>query len=513
MTAAIGIDLGTTYSAVAVLRESGEAEILPNREGDDITPSAVLFDNINGVDEPLVGTMAKNSAVGSPENYVAFIKRQIGDPNWRFDSGSGASYTPEEISALILKRLKEDAELALGMPVTDAVITVPAYFDDARRTATKHAGKIAGLNVLRVLNEPTAAAISFGLSTAANGVVLVYDLGGGTFDVTLMRIRDGDFDVLGTGGDRNLGGFDFDNRLMEHLARAVVAQGGPDLVSMDADLAASTMLREKAEIAKRSLTTVATANVYLTAGGSNYRVAVSRDEFDLMTKDLLSRTEDLTEMVLEEANVAWKDIDHLLLVGGSTRMPMVRTLMEGLAGRPADRRVHPDHAVALGAAIEAAVGVAKKGGVELDLYQGKPLTVSDVTSQAMGVITLSDDLHTLVNSIVIPRNTKIPAKLERELRTIRDGQTAIEIEVTQGDDTDPQYVVVVGSKTLSLPPYPAGSPIRVIYAYDIDQTIFVEVIDLVANVSMGTFEIDRLANLDDQQVADAATKVAKLTVF
>ncbi|TFB71875.1 Hsp70 family protein [Cryobacterium glaciale] len=512
MALAIGIDLGTTFSAVAILRATGEAEILPNRDGDDITPSAVLFEEFDGVDQPLVGTMAKHSAVGSPDNYVAFVKRHMGDPAWRFDSTSGASYTPEEISALILKRLKEDAELALGEPVTDAVITVPAYFDDARRTATKHAGKIAGLTVLRVLNEPTAAAISFGLSTAASGTVLVYDLGGGTFDVTLMRIHDGDFEVLGTDGDRNLGGFDFDNRLMEHISKQVVAQGGPDLLSIDADSSASAMLREKAEMAKRSLTTVEIANVHLSAGGKSFRIAVTRAEFTKMTEDLLRRTEDLTESVLEIANVAWKDVDHLLLVGGSTRMPMVRHLVEGLAGRPADRRVHPDHAVALGAAIEAAAGVAKSAGLDLDIYEGKPLNVSDVTSQAMGVLTNGSAGKT-INAIIIPRNTTIPAKLASTFYTVVDQQISVEVEVTQGDDTDPQYVVVVGSKVLSIPPYPAESPIQVIYAYDIDQTIFVEVIDLVANVSLGTFEIDRLANMDDAQVANATNKVAQLTVL
>lgn len=511
MARAIGIDLGTTYCAVAVLRDTGEPEILPNRDGEDITPSVVLFQDYGGtVDEPLVGTMAKHSAASSPDDVVQFVKRHIGDPSWRFDSSGGSSYTAEEISAIILKRLKEDAELALGETVHDAVITVPAYFDDARRTATKHAGKIAGLNVLRVLNEPTAAALSFGLDTSAEGTVLVYDLGGGTFDVTLMRIHDGEFDVLGTDGDRNLGGFDFDNRLIEYIAGEVEAEGGPELLGDSAQVA---VLREKAEMAKRSLTTVATTTVHVSAEGKPYRVQVQRKEFERITADLLRRTEDLTETVLEDAGLTWSQVDHLLLVGGSTRMPMVRELVERLAGRPADRSVHPDEAVALGAAIQAAVEQSSAVGEQLDLFEGQPLVVSDVTSLALGVITVADDLRTKVNTIVIPRNSKIPTKQSEDLLTIHDNQTSLHVEVTQGDDTDPQYVVVVGDKTLSLPPYPKGAPIRVIYAYDIDQTIFVELIDLTTNNSLGTFEVDRLANLNNDQLETAMARVSGLSVL
>jgi molecular chaperone DnaK len=469
----------------------------------------VLIQAVGDGDEPLVGTMAKHSAASAPDDVVQFVKRHMGDPSWRFDSTSGGSYTAEEVSAIILKRLKEDAELALGEPVVDAVITVPAYFDDARRTATKHAGKIAGLNVLRVLNEPTAAALSFGLDTSAEGTVLVYDLGGGTFDVTLMRISNGEFEVLGTDGDRNLGGFDFDNRLIEYLAQKVEADGGPDLLSDPAQVA---VLREKAEMAKRSLTTVATTTVHVSAEGKPYRIQVERVEFERMTADLLRRTEDLTEMVLEEAGLAWPQVDHVLLVGGSTRMPMVRALVERLAGKQADRSVHPDEAVALGAAIQAAVEQSSSAGADLALLDGKPLVVADVTSQSLGVITVGDDLRTKVNTIVIPRNTKIPSKLSQDLQTIRDNQTALDVEVTQGDDTNPDYVVVVGSKTLPIPPYPAGAPVRVTYAYDIDQTIFVELTDLTANQSLGTFEVDRLANLSDDQLNAAVAKVSALPV-
>lgn len=505
----VGIDLGTTYSAVAILRETGEPEILPNRDGEDITPSVVLFQSYDGRDEPLVGTMAKHSAAGAPDDVVQFVKRHMGDSAWRFDSSGGHSYTAEEISAIILRRLREDAELALGEPVTDAVITVPAYFDDARRTATKHAGRIAGLNVLRVLNEPTAAALSFGLDTSAEGTVLVYDLGGGTFDVTLMRIAAGEFDVLGTDGDRNLGGFDFDNRLIEHIAEKVQEQGGPDLLE---DAGQVVALREKAEMAKRSLTTVATTTVHVSAGGRPFRVQVERAEFERITADLLRRTEDTTELVLEDAGVSWSQVDHVLLVGGSTRMPMVRTLVEKLAGKPADRTVHPDEAVALGAAIQAAMEDSAAPGGDLTLFDGTAPVVSDVTSQSLGVIQLDSDTGREVNTIVIPRNSKIPAKFSVGGFTVQDNQTSINVQVTQGDDTDPEYVVEIGSKDIPIPPYPKGAPVRVTYAYDIDQTVFVELTDQTAGRSLGTFEVDRPANLSDDEVNRAAAKVSALSV-
>ncbi|MFC4245344.1 Hsp70 family protein [Gryllotalpicola reticulitermitis] len=509
MSRAVGIDLGTTYSAIGILRDTGEAEVLPNRDGEDITPSVVLFQEFEGKDEPLVGTMAKHSAASAPDDVVQFVKRNMGDSDWRFTSTSGSSYSAEEISAIILKRLKEDAELALGEPVSDAVVTVPAYFDDARRTATKHAGAIAGLNVLRVLNEPTAAALSFGVDTSAEGTVLVYDLGGGTFDVTVMRIHGGEFDVIATDGDRMLGGFDFDNRLMEFIAEKVQEQGGPDLLE---DIQASAELREKAEMAKRSLTTVATTTVHVSAGGKPFRIRVPRTEFERITADLLRRTKNLTEAVLDEAGIGWPRIDHVLLVGGSTRMPMVREMVESSAGKPADRSVHPDEAVALGAAIQAAMEESTAAGSTLDIFNGQAPVIEDVTSQALGVITVKDDLRTLTNTTIIPRNTKIPAKHSTDVTTIRDNQTAIDVEVTQGDDENPDFVVSVGKKTLTIPPYPKGADIRITYAYDIDQTVFVEVTDLTTNQSLGTFEVDRLSNLSDEQVKAAAIKLASLPV-
>ncbi|QSE87875.1 Hsp70 family protein (plasmid) [Rhodococcus pseudokoreensis] len=509
MVDVVGIDLGTTYSAVAVMRPTGIPEVLLNSEGEDIMPSVVMFQEIDGKDEPLVGSMAKHAAASAPHEVVEFVKRSMGDAAWRFETSAGASLRAEEVSAVILRRLKADAELALGTPVTDAVITVPAYFDDARRRATKDAGEIAGLNVLRVLNEPTAAALSFGLDSSADGTVLVYDLGGGTFDVTVMRIGAGMFEVLATDGDRNLGGFDFDNRLMVHLAEQIQDQGGPDVLEDEMQTAA---LREKAEMAKRSLTTVASTMVVVSDSGRSYRVQIDRSSFETLTSDLLRRTADLTESVLEEAELGWAAIDHVLLVGGSTRMPMVRQLVEKLSGRTPDKSVHPDQAVALGAAIQAAVEASVQMGQELDVYDGKPLEVLDVTSQALGTLSLDGTGGKTVNNILIPRNTKIPAKHAEDFFTASEQQTAVRVEVTQGDDIDPEYVVVIGEKVLPIPPYPKGAPIRISYAYDIDQTVFVEVTDLTTNTLLGTFDIDRIANMSDDDVATAKDRISRLTV-
>lgn len=517
MRTAIGIDLGTTYSAIAVMQD-GKPTILPNIEGQNITPSVVLFPSTDAGEEPLVGEMAKHSASTAPLDVVQFVKRQMGDPNWRFESANGQSYSAEEISAVILKKLKNDAETALGQPVTDVVITVPAYFDDARRTATRQAGQIAGMNVLRVLNEPTAAAMSYGLSQDKNGTVLVYDLGGGTFDVTIMDINDGDFDVLATDGNRNLGGFDFDNRIAEYVFEQIKAQGIERDVRTDDLLVAE--IREKAEIAKKSLTTIAQTSIMLTVDGKHIRIKMTRDEFESRTEDLLNTTRELVEDAMENAGKSWSDIDHLLLIGGSTRMPMVKKMMTSLSGKNPELNVNPDEAVALGAAIQAYVSVNESSAIEKEQDGGVPaviggelitINVSDVTSQALGVILLND-YDQEENFVVIPKNAKIPTKGEQHARTVVDQQTSILVRVTQGEDREVRYVTEIGSKEIPIPPYPKGSPFTVSYAYDIDQTVYVELFDDTKGVVVGKFEIDRLMNLDDEEVKNAMQRISKMDI-
>lgn len=515
MGRAIGIDLGTTYSAAAILQVDGKPAILPNSEGQNITPSVVLFPDVaNGCDEPLVGDMAKHSAATSPLDVVQFVKRQMGDPNWRFESTNGSTFTAEEVSAIILKKLKNDAELVLGESVTDAVITVPAYFDDTRRVATKQAGRIAGLNVLRVLNEPTAAALSYGLNYENNGTVLVYDLGGGTFDVTIMEIKDGNFDVLATDGNRNLGGFDFDNRIANYVMEQLESQGTDSDLSLDDALVAE--IREKSELAKKSLSTVTQANIILSVKGKQYRIKITREYFEEITKDLLNTTQELVEDALDAAGKKWADIDHLLLIGGSTRMPMVRNMVKSISGKQPELNVHPDEAVALGAAVQAYVCeqegfISGEKSLVPTTVNNMVLNISDVTSQALGVILLNENDQE-ENFVVIPKNSKIPTKGQRHAITVVDNQSAIYVQVTQGDDSDVRYAVVIGGKEIPIAKYRRGAPFTVSYAYDIDQTVYVELFDDTAQQTVGKFEIDRSMNMSEESVINAMKRMNNMPI-
>jgi molecular chaperone DnaK len=506
----IGIDLGTTYSAVAVMGSTGKPEIVPNREGERITPSVVLFQG----DQTLVGSMAKRSAPTAPNDVVQFVKRQMGEPDWCFITSDDTSYGAEQISAIILRRLKEDAEAALGEPITDAVITVPAFFNDARRKATMDAGAIAGLNVRRIINEPTAAALAFGLDSGLTGTVLVYDLGGGTFDVTVMKVSADQFDVLATAGNRNLGGFDWDNALMMHVDKQVQAQGGASVLDDNLQVAE---LRDKAELAKRALTTTPTAKIFLTAGGKLLNVAVSRDEFEDLTSDLLSETCDLTEGVLDEAGLTWAQVDHVLLVGGSTHMPMVHAAITRMSGKEPVRGVNPDEAVALGAAIQAQVCMAPApslgpgGSVALGSLGGGGPVISDVTAHGLGTLALNQ-AEDEENFILITHNTKVPAKGSGNFKTLVENQRLLDVVITQGDDSDPDRVTRVGESTFKMPPYPKGAPIRIDISYDIDGLIHAEVFDGTTGAKLGDMRIDRESNLSPEEIEEAATALRKLGV-
>ncbi|MBQ8950800.1 MAG: Hsp70 family protein [Eubacterium sp.] len=516
-----GIDLGTTNSAIAVY-ENEEARILKNIDGFEITPSVVFFTgkDAEGNDESLVGNQAKNAAATDPDNVIQFVKRRMGfsGPSYNYIAPSGKEYTPEMISALILRKLCSDAEQFVGDgSIRNVVITVPAYFDDARRTATKQAGKIAGLNVLSVINEPTAAAIAYGFNTEQKGRILVYDLGGGTFDVTVMDVHDGVFDVLATGGDPQLGGVNYDQKILGLIIKKLEEQG---CEIDDEDDALYADIREKAEKVKKQLSNIETARPAFSIGGKTYRTEITREEFEKESESLMQRTQFLLDEVMKEKNLSWSDIDQLLVVGGSTRMPMVRKLLEQISGKEISYKVDPDTAVAQGAAIfastlETAGDTEASAGTDSGTHRGIPgkITVSDVTSQSLGIITVdSSDYRKRVNTIIIPHNTKIPTRKSEIFYTIRDNQRQLEIEVTEGDDTDVEYVKVVGSATLSIPEYPKDSPVEVIYAYDPDQTIYIEVIDKVTDKSLGQFEIDRASNLTEEQVENATGIVGRATV-
>lgn len=502
----VGIDLGTTYSAIAIVNKYGKPEILTNREGERITPSVVLFDG----DDPIVGSIAKRSAVASPFNVIQFVKRQIGDKTWKFRTENAEAYTPEEISAMILRRLKEDAETLLGEKIEDAVVTVPAYFDDAQRKATQDAGRIAGLNVLRIINEPTAAALAYGLDKMhQEQTILVYDLGGGTFDVTIMKLSPAGLRVLSTGGAKNLGGFDWDNTIMNYLNDEFKKQGGIDLLD---DPMLEQDLRDKAEIAKKTLSARERTNVFLSANGLNVSIPLTRDKFEELTAHLVNQTQKIMEFVLEDANLSWDQIDRVLLVGGSTRMKAIPAMIKRVTGINPSLDVNPDEVVAMGAAIMGTILHLKEGKHDLQSSQSFPIVeVQDVNSHSMGVVALDRDGNE-VNSIVLKKDTVIPSKVSGHYTTTVDQQSRLHIQVTEGEDTDLDYVKIVGEGMINLPEYPKGAPLEVIFEYDSDGIIHISVIDSTAGSLLGELNIERTSNLTEEEVREKQIRVGKLAI-
>ncbi len=500
---ALGIDLGTTYSVVAVMDADTSAEhsttrragprVLPNRDGETLTPSVVYF---NGED-PVVGTPAKLAAALAPPDCVELVKRHMGDPSWRFDTAGGTTYTAEEISALILQRLSRDADSALDTPCREAVITVPAYFDDARRRATTDAGIIAGLDVLGVINEPTAAALAFGYGTARTDTLLVYDLGGGTFDVTVVRIANGEYTVLATAGDRNLGGFDFDNALMRYVDEMVQAKGGPSL--LDDDLA-EVALRERCEQAKRTLSALPDTVINVDAGGNCYPIEATRPRFEQLTKSLLRRTEEIVTETMADAGINPGELSSSLLVGGSTRMPMVAGMLEKVTGVRTNRSVHPDEAVALGAAIHADALVERRRAQPTGGRGPRRAEVLDVTAHSLGLIARSAETGEEINSIVIERNSPLPAQGSRRFHTLAENQPEILVVITEGEDRDPEYVTIVGSAHIPIAPSQYAVKVDVVLGYDSEGMIHVTVVDANSGESLGEFHVDRQANVDAEEV-------------
>jgi len=506
-----GIDLGTTTSEIAVVKD-GEAVIIKNQEGNEITPSVVFF---TGEDDDfcLVGSEAKNSIKTNPGQAVSFVKRLMGQkgPEVNHVAPSGKEYTPEMISAKILKKVCQDAAQIEENEIKDVVITVPAYFDDASRTATKQAGEMAGLNVLRIINEPTAAALAFGLDTEKDGKVLVYDLGGGTFDVTVMEINQGNYDVIATDGDKHLGGKDFDQKLLSIIEKKLSEQG---CVLDEQDDALFADLREKAEHIKRNLSVREMTAERFRIGEKTYRISITREEFEKATEELLDITKMTVDSVLKHTNLQWKDIDHLVVVGGSTFMPMVKAMLREISGKDISFLVDPNTAVARGAAILGATIADDQDRTELG--QLASITISDVTSQTLGIITARDGRNgeeIEENTVIIPHNTKIPARQKKTVYTRVENQTAIRARITEGNDTELEFLNIIGDQTFRIKPHPKGSPIGVTFIYDIDQTIQVELDDLVDKVSLGTFEIERRSNLTSAEVKEATEIVNSGEVF
>jgi molecular chaperone DnaK len=503
----IGIDLGTTFSAVAYVNASGKPEIIPNRDGERIMPSVVFFEN----DNPIVGITAKNSSVIEPYNVVQFIKRQMGNPSFKFNTEKGIEYSPEEISAIILKRLKEDAEQFLNDKILGAVITVPAYFNDAQRKSTQDAGKIAGLNVMRIINEPTAAALAYCYDKFNEPqTLLVYDLGGGTFDVTIMQIKSDEINVIATGGDKNLGGFDWDNEIMNYLNEEFKKQYKIDLFD---NPESEQHLRAKSEEAKKTLSTREKTNVILSFSGKNASIELTRDRLEDLTSSLISKTQHIMEFVLEDANLNWKNIDKILLIGGSSKMKAVETLIRNITGKNPSKEIHPDEAVAMGAAIQASLVESGNGIGDSNFANNLPdIFIQDVNSHSMGIVTFDKDSNSNFNTIVFKKDTPIPGKVSDVFHTVADNQTELFIQVTEGECKELEDIYILGEAKLKIPPYPAGAPVEVFFCYDVDGIVHINVFDLTANNTLGEIHIKRNANLNESQLLVMTSKIEKLNI-
>lgn len=547
MNKTIGIDLGTTFCAIGHINNEGEPEVIPNKEGDKLTPSAVWCSKEGNV---VVGKLAKENIVFHPNDVCLYVKKQMGGGDWEFNDSFGTTYKPEQISAFILKRLRDDASEFFGEDVRDVVITVPAYFDDAARASTMDAGRIAGLNVLRIINEPTAAALAYSFKNATDvpETVLVFDLGGGTFDVTVLNMSRDKIEVLATNGDRNLGGFDWDNALMENFVEQIREQNPAISNDVLDSMQTLAILRNAAESVKKILTQKENVDTTITLENVEYQISVTRDKFEAITEKLVLRTKMLTEVALDEAGVDIKDLKKVILVGGSTRMTMIPKMLKDLTCKKPIQNLHPDEVVALGAAILAEnlnikecinrgksfgdvikertnevfekqiqedddISVEESAKIKKRLEERmghiQRFVVEDVCSHSLGVLAL-DLQNKETNCIILKKDSKLPASGQDTFVTTEQNQTSFILKVTEGEDANPEYVKLIGQSKIALDSLPKEYPIIIEFCYNQDGMFCAKVYDGKDAGFIGDMEIDRRANLTEKQKLAAMANMPKI---
>ena len=512
---AVGIDLGTTFCAVAHIDAYGKPQIIPNSESERITPSVILFDGANVV----VGTVAKQNAVAEPDKIVDFIKREMGKSKSQFSRAfSGKVYSAEELSAIILRKLKGDAEKYLGEEVTDAVITVPAYFNDAERTATLHAGQLAGLNVLQIINEPTSAALAYGLDKLdQDQTVFVFDLGGGTFDVTIMRIQGHHIRMVASNGDHRLGGKDWDDVIVNWIADEFDKEHGDNPLL---DLQSYQDLYNRALTAKIQLSTRQRTTLVHSYNGRSVKIEITREEFEARTRHLIEKSKAICEIVMQEANLSWSQIDRVLLTGGMTRVPSVRTMITESSNRPVAEDVSPDEAVALGAAIQGMLSLlqkeddAGKRNIAPEVREafsaadGSLIKVTNITTHTMGVVLWDDVKVEEYVFSMIPKMTPIPNEIKNSFGTAKANMKNAIVRVVEGESTVPGECTPLGICDIELPPFlPKGSPVELTYHYNENQVLEVVVeaygrtsrVSIARNTGLSESELD-LATADLAQL-------------
>ncbi len=515
---AVGIDLGTTFSAMCHVDETGRTQIIPNAESERITPSVILFDGTTAI----IGSAAKQNAVAEPEKIVDFVKREMGKSKIEFNREFGGKlWSAEELSALILRKLKQDGEKFLGEPITYAVITVPAYFSDVERTATMHAGQLAGFDVLQILNEPTAAALAYGIDKhSCNETVFVFDLGGGTFDVTIMRIGEHHIQMLGSNGDHRLGGKDWDDVIVNWVSEEFDRQFGENPLL---DLNSYQDLYNRALTAKIQLSSRNSATIVHSYAGHSLKLEVTREEFEYRSRHLLEKAKSICEIAMAEAKLDWTGINRVLLTGGMTRMPSVREMIRQMTGRPLSEDISPDEAVAMGAALQATLVLLGREDTEggqrfiseetrgkLSDEAGTLVKVTNITTHTLGVVLWDDEALEEYVFPMIRKSTPIPAEIQNSFGTAKANMKNVIVRVVEGESTVPAECTPLGICNVELPPFlPKGSPIQLTYRYDENQVLEVNV-DAYGNQS--TVKIARELGLNEAEMEKATADLMLINV-